>query len=371
MMTTPHTNAQELVNPDNLVVKQPSPPETRRPKDAVTKLLRAELSILEAMENLELSIAKRETELERLQSQLDVVERDLEKTNQKFDSLTASLDSARGLVKRRLKAMIQLRRTEPYEVLFASESHGDFLRKKRAMTGLLASDNARIAAYRKQLDAWEISRKDLMRRKTNLANTRTGIANVIQDLTWDKEEKRLLLEAVEEQKSYAAKVEIEMNSVDQGLRDKIDALKDESRNRLWFERSKGRLPIPIYKGEIIGRFGKRQHRRFGTRTNHRGIDIVPKAWGGRREVKVKSIYWGYVAYTGWIRGLGKTVIIDHTRGYMTLYAHLDRIGVELNQKIKTGQRIGTMGDTGSLEGSRLYMELRKIGRAINPDPWFR
>ena len=98
---------------------------------------------------------------------------------------------------------------------------------------------------------------------------------------------------------------------------------------------------------------------------------MPQTWDGKRNVNVRSLYWGYVAHAGWLRGLGKTVIIDHTKGYMSLYAHLKDINVATGDKVKSGTVLGMMGETGSLHGPRLYLEVRHEGRAIDPTPWFR
>ena len=86
---------------------------------------------------------------------------------------------------------------------------------------------------------------------------------------------------------------------------------------------------------------------------------------------VRAIYWGYVAFTGWIEGLGRVVIIDHTLGYTSLYGHLSSIAVTVGEKVKTGQTIGELGDSGSFFGERLYLELRENGRALNPLPWLK
>ena len=93
-------------------------------------------------------------------------------------------------------------------------------------------------------------------------------------------------------------------------------------------------------------------------------------WPGER-TDVRSIYWGYVAWTGWLTGLGKVVIVDHTMGYASLYAHLASIDVKVGDKVGTGATLGAMGATESFFGPRLYLELRKDGAALDPMPWFK
>ena len=360
-----------LVDPDTLLVPEPKAPPVRHPAEDINRLLRAELSILEAVQDLDMDLAKRSSDLTRLQEQQRIVSDDVAKMSERFDQLTHDLDEARALVQRRLRAMAQLKRTEPYQVLFASESYAQYLRRARALERLLESDRERITTFQGQLETWETSKADLERRRENLKRTGETISHLLKQLNWDREEKASLLEAVQDKRAFHAKVGAELKSVDKELRARVQALRDDTRSRLWFEQRQGKLLMPIWKGEVIGRFGIRTNRRFGTRTVHRGLHIVPQTWDGKRNVNVRSLYWGYVAHAGWLRGLGKTVIIDHTKGYMSLYAHLKDINVATGDKVKSGTVLGMMGETGSLHGPRLYLEVRHEGRAIDPTPWFR
>ena len=366
------TSAQlGLVDPDTLVVPEPTAPPVRHPAEDINRLLRAELSILEAVQDLDMDIARRASDLTRLEEQQRSLGDDVAKMSQRFDNLTHALDEARGLVQRRLRAVAQLKRTEPYQVLFASESYAEYLRRTRALERLLESDRERIISFQTELDTWKTSRKDLERRRENLRRTGETISHLLKQLNWDREEKASLLTAVQDKRAFHAKVGAELQSVDKELRARVLALRDDTRDRVWFEQRQGKLLMPIWKGQVIGRFGIRTNRRFGTRTVHRGLHIVPQAWDGKRDVNVRSLYWGYVAHVGWLRGLGKTIIVDHTKGYMSLYAHLDESSVKVGDKVKTGTVLGLMGDTGSLHGPRLYLEVRRDGRAIDPTPWFR
>jgi septal ring factor EnvC (AmiA/AmiB activator) len=78
-----------------------------------------------------------------------------------------------------------------------------------------------------------------------------------------------------------------------------------------------------------------------------------------------------VVYTGWFKGYGNLIILDHGNEYYTLYAHVAEIVVKEGDDVRQGQRIGTVGDTGSLAGPRLYFEVRFQGRPLDPTEWLR
>lgn len=66
------------------------------------------------------------------------------------------------------------------------------------------------------------------------------------------------------------------------------------------------------------------------------------------------------------RGYGNTIIIDHGFGYKTLYAHLSEILVGIGRKVKRGEVIGLVGNTGMSLAPHLHYEVRKNDEAINP-----
>ena len=371
----PPANAQSKPNPamnlDTLVVDRPQAPAVRHPAEDINRLLRAELSILETVQDLDMDVARRTTELEVLERQQSVIATDVERMSKRFEGLTERLETARTMVKRRLRAVAQLKRTEPYQILFASNSYANFLRRTRAVETLLDGDKDRIQAFRKELKTWDEARIDLKRRRGNLARTGEKITHLIQQLNWDREEKKVLLEAVQSRQAFHNKVDIELRAIDSELKQRVQALRDDTKRLFRFEDRQGALFKPIWKGDVIGRFGVRIHPRFGTRTVRRGLHILPTGWDGKQDISVRSIYYGYVVFTGWLEGLGKTVIVDHTQGYMSLYAHLRDVNVKEGDTINTRAILGTMGDTSSLSGPMLYFELRKNGRAIDPTAWFR
>ena len=75
---------------------------------------------------------------------------------------------------------------------------------------------------------------------------------------------------------------------------------------------------------------------------------------------------GEVIFTGWLRGYGQVVIIDHGGGYSTVYAHMSKILTEEGQAVKTGTLIGQVGQTGVATGPHLHFEVRVNGKAQNP-----
>jgi len=132
-----------------------------------------------------------------------------------------------------------------------------------------------------------------------------------------------------------------------------------------FGNLRGRLPWPA-EGRIVTTFGAQVHPRFGTRTFRNGVDIE-----AAEGTDVAAVYAGHVIYTGWFKGYGNLIIVDHGNEYYTLYAHIAEIEAKEGEDVRQGQRIGTVGDTASLAGPRLYFEVRYQGKPQDPAEWLR
>jgi murein DD-endopeptidase MepM/ murein hydrolase activator NlpD len=109
------------------------------------------------------------------------------------------------------------------------------------------------------------------------------------------------------------------------------------------------------RGPVTSGYGPRWGRM------HRGLDIGAST--GAAIVAAKS---GVVTYAGTMSGYGRAVIISHGGGYSSLYAHQSAISVRSGQQVGAGQRIGSVGCTGSCTGPHLHFEIRVNGVARNP-----
>lgn len=106
----------------------------------------------------------------------------------------------------------------------------------------------------------------------------------------------------------------------------------------------------------------------GYRFYHKAIDIANKSAG-----PILAADSGTVTVAGWpdSSGYGNRVIIDHGNGFVTLYAHLSVIQVRSGQRVRRGDVIGQMGNTGRSTGTHLHFEIRQGGALLNPQSYLR
>lgn len=94
---------------------------------------------------------------------------------------------------------------------------------------------------------------------------------------------------------------------------------------------------------------------------NKGIDIA-----GSKGQAIIATADGRVVYAGnALRGYGNLIIIKHNDDYPSAYAHNDTMLVREQQEVKAGQKIATMGSTGT-SSTRLHFEIRYKGKSVNP-----
>ena len=115
------------------------------------------------------------------------------------------------------------------------------------------------------------------------------------------------------------------------------------------------------KGWLTSSFGMRPDPFNGKRKMHEGLDIA-----ARTGTPVIATADGIVSSIRTEPGYGKVVIVDHGYGYRTIYGHNSRYYVKVGQRVRRGERIAAVGNTGRSTGSHVHYEIRLNGVPVNP-----
>lgn len=121
-------------------------------------------------------------------------------------------------------------------------------------------------------------------------------------------------------------------------------------------RSSSKFSWPV-RGKILSNYGAKTKGLFND-----GINI-----GATRGTTVGAAENGVVAYAGnEVKGMGNLIIIQHSDGWMTVYAHMDSMAVRRGARVSVGQKIGTVGQSGKVDKPQLHFEIRRGTKAYNP-----
>lgn len=316
------------------------------------------LGALEALQRSTREASRRalqfERDAKRLEAATAVARRD-------DGAVRASLAQAQRALAPRLVALYRLGRRDRLSLLMTASDFASLVRRDRALRTLVSEDLraldelSRLAGYQ----ALVASRLERLEQSAELISR--GARVEAQVAAARSARYRELIAAVQAQENQSSRLIAELEEQERELSQLVGELKSADRDGL--RARKGKLPFPA-QGLVEVGFGKVVNPRFNTVTVQKGIDVRAPLGS-----PVVSIAEGNVVFSGWLKGYGNLVIVDHGSGYHSLYAHLASSSVEVGVAVEEGEGLGQVGDTGSLKGAFLYFEIRKKGQAIDPLPW--
>lgn len=127
-----------------------------------------------------------------------------------------------------------------------------------------------------------------------------------------------------------------------------------------FAELQGKLPWPV-SGAIVERFGSK---RFETRWDGAVI-------GAKEGAAIHAVADGRVVFADWLRGYGLMTIVDHGKGYMSLYAFNQSLHKKVGEYVRAGERLASVGRSGGRSSASLYFGIRIKGRPVDPEKWCR
>lgn len=127
-----------------------------------------------------------------------------------------------------------------------------------------------------------------------------------------------------------------------------------------FEQLKGKLTLPV-RGEVTNQFGTP---RPDSTVLWKGLFL--RTSSGQA---VKAVAAGRVVFADWLRGFGNLLIVDHGKGYMSLYGNNETLYKQVGDVLRGGDTIASVGNSGGNENSGLYFELRHESKPLDPLKW--
>ena len=308
-----------------------------------------------------------------------------------LEQLKTEKKQEQGLLKRALKLRetekVDLAKTKKQRKRLLSKLNRDFKSKSKQLNSL-ETDEKQLQQVIVRLEKQALEREKEEQEQQRLAEQKYQQALAQQKRAEKKHQENLALakRKVTELKRHEAKVKSKQSQKKDGFlaeepqfkvarinkkpkkKPLVIASKSKpkkykpfsSTSGLSFYKQKGRLPWPI-AGKLVKKFGSR---RSDTRWD--GVLIAAK-----EGADIRAVTAGKVVFADWLRGYGLLVIIDHGKGYMTLYAFNQSLYKKKGDRVKAGTVIAAVGKSGGRTKSGLYFGVRKRGKAVNPVKWCR
>jgi septal ring factor EnvC (AmiA/AmiB activator) len=340
----------------------------RESRERVAAYEREQRGLLETLEALDRAIFG-------LGRQVTQARLDIERTRQTLKDVESEAVEIRkrrakleGAMSSRAVALYKAGSLGSVQLLFAAEGLQDLLSRLHTLKLLLGHDAKLLEQHRVEsvalVDAEARAREALRGRDAALARLRERSAQLAQE----RETKRELVARVHLDRSNERAALVEMETAGRALEETLVSLGQKPERSFTvkgpaFEELRKELPLPV-EGRIVESFGLVVDAEFKTETFRNGVSFE-----ARQGASVRAVARGQVRFAGWFRGYGKLVIIDHGGEYFTVMGHLEEIRVDVGDEVRPRSVIGTVGDTGSLVGPRLYFEVRRGGEPQDPGEW--
>ena len=340
----------------------------RRGKADLDRIRRGESSVLEVLDEIEGSLNRKRRKLETLSSRLQERQRDLEEATLAAHAAAEAFDDGRGALAGRVRALYKWQRAgTPFVLLNGEFSAAELTRRKRHLDTLLARDRNLIRTLSRNVRRSRSLRLAVEARRRELAEERDAVAALRDDLTEERARRRETLDGLRRERTLRERALGELEAAARRLQGIID-LSEKSRRPApegmpAFMAASLELPV---EGRIVSGFGVHKHPDLNVDVHRPGIDIVAPVGA-----EVRAVEGGSVLYADRLSGYGNMLIIDHGRRYYTVYGHLSKLDKAVGDRVERGQRIARVGGDGPSGRSRLYFEVRKNGKPVDPIPWFR
>ena len=343
-------------------------------KDEINNLQKKESGYLETLHKIEKLLRDTEKELQAIEKDLELAQKEIKQGEDKLILEKQILKEKTKLLENRLREIYKRRLTGYIEILFNSESFSDFLTRFRFIKNILSLDAEVINDIRQQMKKIENNKINLENREEILSLLKKEVEKEKENIEFSIKAKKSIINKIDSQKEAYLKSLKELEQSSQEIKNIIERIykqQEEDSKRITqkevpmitLKPKKGILALPV-QGKLISGYGRHKNTDFNTYTFNSGIDISAPL--GQ---VVHAAGSGEVIYTGSIKGYGQIIIIDHGGRITTLYAHLSKILIDIGDKVKKGQIVGQVGDSGGVSSTRLHFEVRVEGKPTDPMNW--
>ncbi len=377
--------------------------------------------LVSAQENYDRKISRNRSLLENLENEIDKIKGDISNTKKKEKSLlkqldlldneTALISRSKGILEqqrtllaaknqrtnsqlndseKRIKQLKELYakravytykygRIQTAQLLLNSSSINQALIRYRYLSQIADHDKRMINSIQKKKEQiQDIKQKlsaelrlkqqnlsQIRKREIDYSDRKKSKKNLLKQVHWNQNKHLERLTQKEDQKKNLIKMILALEEARKHQDNKQESPEVVHFDYKDFSKAKGRLPWPV-NGKIITKYGKQHDPKSKTYIKNTDIEIQSKLG-----TPVHCVFGGVVRIITYLPGYGNTVIIDHGKGYYTVYSHLAEIYVHKDTVVETSQVIATVGDSGSLAGAKLQFGIYGGQNTYDPLKWLK
>lgn len=336
--------------------------EIDKKANEIKKLEKETKNVSKQIEDLDTKLDDATIQISNVEKELEDLSLNIEAAELELVEAEENIDEKKDMFNKRLRVMYKTGKVGYIEVLLSSSSIKDFLSRQDMIKAIAKHDTELISYMKEQRDIVDTKKVELETKRKEIELSKTKLEVRRSDLAKATREKEDLMSRLTKDLENLEKEVDKLNAYAKEIESKIVKLQ---KNTGPYSGGKMEWPVPGYS-RISSPYGYRNHPILKTKKFHTGIDI-PSPTG----TTIVAATAGEVIYSGTLGGYGKTIMIDHGGGIVTLYGHNSKLVVSVGDNVKRGDTIAKCGSTGMSTGPHSHFEVRKDGAYQDPMPWLK
>lgn len=318
----------------------------------------------------ELQIAQTATMLNQTDNKLKYTRSELTKLTTEKNTIQIQITNQQSALASQLKSAYMAGDYDFAKMIFNQDEAGKFERVLTYYQYLNKARQAQIENFRglvkaletvqAELDSQELQLTGLLKQQSTqssqLRNQQQKRFDTFKALEQQIRSDQARVEQLQQQENDLLTVIEQAEIAAQQALDKADKSDIELLGLMGKERQ---LIVPA-SGNIQRLFGKRRQ----GQVRWKGIVI-----NGKSGAPVSAVADGVVLYADWLKGFGLVTIVDHGKGYMSVYGRNQALLKNVGDLVRAGETISLVGTSGGQARAGLYFEIRLKGKALNPSTW--
>jgi len=311
-----------------------------------------------------------ERNIDSLNKSIDTYNANINTLSQEIDTKEAEIEASYSLLRQRLKVIYMSGEATPLEMLIGAKSFGDFADKYHLIKTISASEEKLIDSLKQSINQIRINREILTKELDEKNKLKIQFDLERNSLTKLQKEYDEIISKLSNDIDTLEQQKIDIEKEKQALADDISRWHNDYTRGAAFSSpddllnnisNLGQYVWPAPECNIITAF-------WGDNRNHQGIDLAASgsAYGLPIVAAADAIVVKANKTDEWGSGWGYYIMLDHGRGYATLYAHCSVIVANVGELVKAGQVIGYVGNTGDSNGAHLHFECWYNGTRYDP-----
>ncbi len=333
-----------------------------------------EAKLIDELDQLGRQLNQTKLQVKDTRKEVAKLEKSLQETESEISRLEKEISLLDDYAAKRLVALYKLYQLGKLPVLASADSIFDLLNRKSALERIMSADKTVWNELTEKKIRNETLHSTLTEQKRQYAESLESLNKQLAEVNQQSASRSKLLREIRGKKSLMLAAIDSLKQAAFTLGKQLDSDTWEihpagglhaGENKKPFQTLKGLLQPPV-PGKITAFYGLTKSGALNSANFNNGIDI--QAQPGE---PIRAVYGGTVIYADWFKGYGNLIIIDHGNKYCTVYAHAEEIFKKKGDSVDPDEVIGTVGDTGSLAGTKLYFEIRHDGKPIDPLAWLK